>query len=77
MLPEDKHLQTLLRHKHIYDLFARTNEIVGLTPEVRGEITNAYRQIHDAHYHYNDGCHTCIVEMLVTIYSWYNKEIKK
>ena len=74
MLPEDKHLQTLLKHKHIYDLFARTNEIVGLTPEVRGEISNAYRQLHDAHYHYNDGCHTCIVEMLMTIYSYYQNK---
>jgi hypothetical protein len=76
MLPEDKHLQTLLKHKHIYDLFARTNEIVGLTPEVRGEITNAYRQLHDAHYHYNDGCHTCIVEMLMTIYSYYQNKTR-
>ena len=76
MLPEDKHFQTLLKHKHIYDLFARTNEIVGLTPEVRGEITNAYRQLHDAHYHYNDGCHTCIVEMLMTIYAYYQNKTR-
>jgi len=73
MLPEDKHLQTLLKHKHIYDLYARTQEIVGLSPEIRGEIVNAYRNLHDAHYHHNDGCQMCIVEMLTTIYSWYNK----
>lgn len=74
MLKEDQHLQTLSKHKGIYDLYVKTGEIVNFHSHVRKEVVDAYK-VHDPHYHYNDACSVCIAEMLVTIYRWYNTQI--
>jgi len=69
-LPENPHLQTLLRHKHIYDLFEHTGELVGFHPHIRNEVVNAYKSEHP-HYDYNRNCGECVMEMITTIYRWY------
>jgi len=74
MLPEEKHLQTLLLHKHIYDMFEKTGELVNFHPHIRKEVADAYRVEHP-HFHYNDNCTACICEMITTIYRYYNKKI--
>ena len=73
---EEKHLQTLSMHKHFYDFLINTNSVVGLTPEIRNEIVNAYK-VHDPYFHYNDRCNACIAEMLHIVYNWYNSQINK
>jgi DNA-binding IclR family transcriptional regulator len=71
---EDQHLQILLKHKHIYDLFEQTGEIINFTSEAQNEIVNVYK-IENPHYHYNRSCPACVAEMLKTIYTYYAKQI--
>lgn len=68
---EEQHLQILSKHKHIYDLFARTGEIVGLYPHIKAEIVNAYR-VHEPGYKFNERCNACVGEMLTTVYRYYD-----
>jgi hypothetical protein len=70
MEEEKEHLKVLSMHKHIYDHFLKTGEIVNLYPHIREEIVAAYR-VEYPHYRYNGGCYSCVVEMLKTIYRWY------
>jgi len=51
-----------------------TNSVVGLTPEIKNEIVNAYK-VHDPYFHYNDRCNACIAEMLHIVYNWYKTQI--
>ena len=73
MLPGKPHLQTLLKHKHIYDMYMKTQELVGFTLQIRQEVVDAYKVEHP-HYSYNQNCHVCVTEMLVTIYRYYEKQ---
>lgn len=70
----EPHLQILSQHKHIYDLFVQTGEVVNLHPHIKEEIVNAYRVEHP-HYHYNSSCSACVVEMLQQVYQYYNSKI--
>lgn len=67
------HLKTLATHKHIYDFYMKTGEVVGLHPHIKNEISNAYR-VEFPHYHYNMACAECCVEMLVQVYRWFEKQ---
>mgnify|MGYP006266940817 CR=1 FL=1 len=69
---EKPHLKVLQQHKYIYDRFVQTGEVVNLYPHIRQEIVDAYKVEHP-NYHYNGGCYACVVEMLNTIYRWYEK----
>jgi hypothetical protein len=68
---EELHLTTLSKHKHIFDFYMKTQEIVNFHPHIRLEVVNAYK-FWNPHYHYDDKCPVCIAEMLHTIYSFYN-----
>ena len=71
---EAPHLKVLREHKHIYDLYQRTGEVVSFHPHVQAAVAAAYR-VHDPYYHYNSGCAICTVEMLTTAYKWYETQI--
>lgn len=73
---DERHLQTLSEHKHIYDFFINTGELVGFAPHIRGEVAAAYRHWHP-HYQYRESCAACISEMIVTIYRWYENYTNK
>ena len=73
---EEPHLQTLSKHKHIYDLFVSSGTVVGFTHDIQTEVLNAYR-VHDPHYHYNHNCPACVAEMISIIYRWYLKQINE
>lgn len=70
---EEEHLKILAKHKHIFDLYEKTGEIVNLHPHIRDEIVNAYK-VDFPLFHYNPNCAACTGEMLITIYNWYNKQ---
>ena len=53
----------------------RTQEVVGLAPHIRNEIVDAYK-VENPNYHYTKDCSICILEMLVTVYRWYENKIK-
>lgn len=71
----EPHLQVLSSHKHIYDLFVQTGEVVNLHPHIKDEIVTAYRTEHP-HYHYNASCSACVIEMLQQVYQYYNEKMK-
>lgn len=63
-------IDVFTKHKPIYDLYAKTGEIVNLHSHIRNEIVNAYKLAHP-NYHYNQNCDTCVAEMLHTTFKWY------
>lgn len=71
---EEKHLQTLLKHKHIFDLYEKTGEVVSFSHEVQNEVLEAYR-VYDPHYHYQRTCPVCVAQFLNTVYTWLNKQL--
>ena len=73
---EEKHLQTLSKHKHIFDLYEKTNELVNFYHDIQKEIVDVYKVYHP-YYHYNNNCLSCVVEMINTIYWWYNQIINQ
>ena len=70
---EKPHLKTLLEHKHIYDFFMRSQELVGFHPHIQDAVFNAY-MVYDPHFHVNRTCPACVAEALVKIYKWYENE---
>ena len=75
MLKEENHLLILAKHKHIFDLYEKTGEIVNLHPHIREEIVSAYK-VEFPYFHYNSNCSACVGEMLYTIYNYYNQKMK-
>ena len=49
-------INTLLKHKSIFDLYVKTGEIVNLHPHIRDEIVKAYKT-EFPHYSYNSNCY--------------------
>ncbi len=69
---ESKHLQVLLKHKHIYDFYIKHGEMLGFTPLVQQEVLAAYRELtQQPSYRYNAGCSACVAEFLVSVYKWF------
>ena len=54
-------------------MYMKTQELVGFTLQIRQEVVDAYKVEHP-HYTYNQNCHVCVTEMLVTIYRYYEKQ---
>ena len=71
---EENCLTVLSKHKHIYDLFQQTGEIVNFYHEIQNELLDAYQLI-DPHYSYNRSCPACVAEFMVTIYRWYKSRV--
>lgn len=71
---EEKHLETLLKHKHFYDLFKATGELVNFSHEVQNELLEIYR-ISEPYYQYNNRCDACVVTFLVNLYNKYNEQL--
>lgn len=72
---EEKHLQILSKHKHIYDLFTQTGEVVNLNHDIQKEIVDAYK-VYFTYFTYNNNCLACVTEMLGIIYRWYDQVTK-
>jgi len=73
MKAEKKHLQVLSEHKHIYDFFMRSQELVGFHPHIQDAVFSAYI-VHDPHFHVNRTCPACVAEALINIYKWFENE---
>jgi hypothetical protein len=69
-----KHLETLLKHKHFYDLFTTSGELVGFTMEIQNELLDIYRTI-DPYYTYNNRCGGCVGGFLVNVYKRFNEQL--
>ena len=60
------------KHRHYYDFYHRTGEIVNFHHDVQIELLNEYRRVKDAYYHYNNNCNVCVIDFLNLIYRWYD-----
>lgn len=73
---EKPHLKILSKHKHFYDFYMASQEIVNFSHEIQNEILEAFKVEHP-HYHYQRTCPVCVSNFLVTVYRWYNEQITK
>jgi hypothetical protein len=71
---DEKHLATLLKHKHYYDLFKATGELVAFTIEVQNELLEVMRT-RDPYYQYNGRCGACVGTFLVNVYNTFNEQL--
>lgn len=71
---DDQHLQTLLKHKHFYDLFKTSGELVGFTHEIQNELLEVMRT-KDPYFTYNSRCGACVGSFLVNVYKRFNEYI--
>lgn len=68
------HLKVLAKHKHIYDLFVQTGELVNFSADIHNEVIEAFK-VDNPHYHYNRSCPACVCEMLKDVYNYYKSKI--
>lgn len=66
-----KYIDILERHKHFYDFYMKTGEIVNFNIDVQNELLYVYRAYKDPYYHLNRSCPVCISEFLKSVYSLY------
>lgn len=71
---EDKHLAILLKHKHFYDLFIATGELVAFTLEIQNELLEVMRT-RDPYYQYNGRCGACVATFLTNVYKTFNEQL--
>ena len=67
------HLKTLSEHKHVYDFFMRSQELVGFHAHIQDAVFNAYLVV-DPYFHVNRTCPACLVEALIKVYKWFENE---
>lgn len=70
-----KHLEILLKHKHHYDLFIRSGEIVNFSIDIQDELLQVIR-LKVPHYEYNRRCDACVCEFLVLTYKQFKDELR-
>ena len=71
---DTKHIQVLLKHRHHYELFIRTGELVNFSAETQTELFNIYKE-RKPNYDYNRRCAACVAEFLVHVYSEFKNEL--
>jgi hypothetical protein len=71
---EEPHLQILLAHKPIWDLYKASQEIVGFHPHIQDAVLEAFRVEHP-HYSYNRNCPVCVAEFLTLAYRYYESKV--
>ena len=69
-----KHLAILLKHRHHYDLFIRSGEIVNFSADVQDELLQVIR-LKIPTYEYNRRCDACVCEFLVLTYKQFKDEL--
>ena len=60
------------KHRHFYDFYHKTGEIVNFNHDIQKELLDEYRRVKDAYYHYNTNCTICVIDFLNLIYRWYD-----
>lgn len=70
---ESNSLKVFETHKHIYDFFQKTGEIVNLHPHIKQELLDAIR-VFQPYYFVNLNCPACIVDFLNDVYRIYQEK---
>jgi len=75
MIPENNYLAVFAKHKHYYDMFAASGEVVNFNHDVQDELLEAYRGLFDEYYNYSRTCKVCVIEFLMLAYRKYLNKI--
>jgi len=75
MIPENNYLEIFAKHKHYYDMFAASGEVVNFNHDVQDELLEAYRGLFDEYYNYSRTCKVCVIEFLMLAYRKYLNKI--
>ena len=67
-------LAVLSKHKHFYDLFMKTGELVGFSHEIQNELLQVYKKA-DPIYTYNSRCGACVGTFLVNVYKTFHEQL--
>lgn len=67
-------LDTLKKHKHLYDLFIKSGVVVNFNMDIQNELLEIYRTI-DPVYTYNNRCGACVGAFLVNVYKTFADQI--
>ena len=67
------HLAVFAKHRHFYDFFDKTGELVNFHAEIQEELLTAYRYLFDTYYHYQRTCAACVAGFLTLAYRQYLK----
>jgi hypothetical protein len=67
-------LAVLSKHKHFYDLFMKTGELVGFSHEIQNELLQVYKKA-DPIYTYNSRCGACVGSFLVNVYKTFHEQL--
>ena len=67
-------LAVLSKHKHYFDLFMKTGELVNFTHEVQNDILAVYQKAAPG-YTYNRGCGACVGAFLFLVYKTFNDQL--
>lgn len=68
---DSQHMKVFAKHRHYYDFFMATGEMVNFHHEVQAELLVAYRAEFDVFYDYQKTCPACVAEFLTLIYRQY------
>lgn len=68
MPPENKHLATFAEHRHIYEFYRKTGEMVGFHHHIQNQLLAAFHALYDPYYHYDRSCPACQADFLTRAY---------
>jgi len=71
---DERHLAILSKHKHFYDLYVKTGELIGFTHEIQNELLEVYKT-KDPYYQYNSRCGACVGAFLNNVYITFNEQL--
>ena len=74
---ELKPLKAFAEHRHIFDFFNKTGELVNFHHHIQSELLTEYRDNKDPYYTYVSTCPVCVADFITRIYRWYDNEYLK
>jgi hypothetical protein len=75
-LTDGRFLEVFAKHRHIWNLYQVSRELVNFHHHIQAELLVAYRALVDPFYHYNNNCRECVQEFITRCYTWYDNQPK-
>lgn len=68
-------MEVFEKHRHIWNLYQVSRELVNFHHHIQAELLIAYRALVDPFYFYNNACGECVQEFITRCYTWYEAKI--
>lgn len=62
------------KHRHFYDFYHSTGQVVNFNHDIQAELLAEYRKLVNEYYYYNNNCPVCVIDFLNLIYRWYDNK---